>query len=66
MSEVQLCLLAENEGLKGPCPRSSVTSAAHASPVWTSLRENTDSKWWSHLSPGVRALPGGKERSVDS
>jgi hypothetical protein len=25
----QLCLLAEDEGLKGSCPRSSVASAAH-------------------------------------
>jgi hypothetical protein len=25
----QLCLLAEDEGPKGPCPRSSVASAAH-------------------------------------
>ena len=25
----QLCLLAEDEGLKGPCPRSSVASVAH-------------------------------------
>jgi hypothetical protein len=29
-SGFQLCLLAEDEGLKGPCPRSSVASAAHA------------------------------------
>ena len=28
-SGFQLCLLAEDEGLKGPCPRSSVASAAH-------------------------------------
>jgi hypothetical protein len=26
----QLCLLAEDEGPKGPCPRSSVASAVHA------------------------------------
>ena len=25
----QLCLLAEDEGLKGPCPRSSVASATY-------------------------------------
>ena len=25
----QLCLLAEDEGLKGPCPRSFVASATH-------------------------------------
>ena len=28
-SGAQLCLLAEDEGPKGPCPRSSVSSAAH-------------------------------------
>ena len=28
-SGFQLCLLAEDEGLKGPCPRSSVASVAH-------------------------------------
>ena len=28
-SGAQLCLLAEDEGLKGPCPRSSVASIAH-------------------------------------
>ena len=30
-SGAQLCLLAEDEGPKGPCPRSSVASVAHMS-----------------------------------
>jgi hypothetical protein len=29
-SGFQLCLLADDEGLKGPCPRGSVASVAHA------------------------------------
>jgi hypothetical protein len=36
-SEDQLRFLAEDEGQKGPCPRSSVASLAHTSPAWTWL-----------------------------
>lgn len=43
-SEVQLCFLDEDEGLKGPCPRSSVAFTACASPVQASLRETLDRK----------------------
>ena len=58
-SGAQLCLLAEEEGLKGPCPRSSVASEACllSCVVW-SLRD-PDTGWCSHLSPRVKALPGG-------
>ena len=54
-SEDQLCLLTEDEGPKGPCPRSSVASVTCASPAQIQLRETLDRKWQSHLSPGVRA-----------
>jgi hypothetical protein len=39
-SGAQICLLSEDEGLKGPCPRSSVASVAHvlSSSDW-SLRD---------------------------
>jgi hypothetical protein len=40
----QLYLLAKNEGLKGPCSRSSVASAAMCSPVWTGLWESLDTR----------------------
>jgi hypothetical protein len=59
-SGAQPFLLAEGEGPKGPFPRSSVASAALAlSCVDWSLRD-LDTRWWSHLSPWVRALPGGQ------
>ena len=44
----QLCLLAEDEGLKGPCPRSSVASAAH-------MLSCIDWSQWSQDSGCVRA-----------
>jgi hypothetical protein len=58
--EDQLCLLAEDEGLKGPCPRSPVASLGRSSPAEMGLRETLDRKWRSHLSPVFRVLPVGK------
>jgi hypothetical protein len=58
-SGAQICLLAEDEGLKGPWPRSSVASVAlELFCVDWSLRD-WDTRWYSHVIPGVRTLSGG-------
>jgi hypothetical protein len=63
-SGAQLCLLAGDECSKGPCPRNSVASETWHSPVWTGLWESQDTRWRSHLSPRVNALPWGQLSSV--
>jgi hypothetical protein len=55
-SGTQLHILAEDEGQKG----SSVASAACSSPSGLVSERPLDTRWQSQLSPGVRALPGGR------
>jgi hypothetical protein len=53
----QLYLLAEDEGRSDPVQEALLLLQPACSPVWTGLWETQDIRWWSHLSPGVRALP---------
>jgi hypothetical protein len=52
----QLCLLAEDEGPKGPCPRSSVATAAHV----------LSCEDWSLRDPGYKMAIPGSEPSLEA